>query len=115
MNKSELFSKYLKKQDLSNWSMELNNQRRYNNIIIVPALDELQNIINLLNSLSKNSRKYLKQTLIVIVVNNIISESEDIIEQNRMLISHLQNLVKNNFELNLGFIDCINFRQSSAR
>jgi hypothetical protein len=109
MKTPELISKYLKKQDLSCWKIELNNSIKYNNIIVVPALDELQNIITLLNSLSKNSSKYLKKTLIVIVVNNTFSESEIIIEQNRMLISHLQKHIKNNFPLNLGFIDASTF------
>ena len=44
MMTSELIYKYLKKQNLSNWVIELNNNRKYNNIIVIPALDELPNI-----------------------------------------------------------------------
>ena len=105
MKTPELISKYLKKQDLSNWRIELNNPIKYNNIIVIPALDELQNIDNLLNSLSKNPSKYLVQTLILIVVNNTISESAEIIKENKKLLDYLSNLTQKQSQLNIGFID----------
>ena len=105
MIKSDLISKYLKKQDLSNWRIELNDIKKFNNIIVIPALAELNNINHLLNSLAKNSNQYLKQTLIVIVVNNTISESAENIKENKELLDHLSRLIPKQFPINLGFID----------
>ena len=105
MKTPQIISEYLKKQKLSNWKIELNNSISYNNIIVIPALDELQNIKNLLKSLSKNSKRHLEETLILIVVNNKISESSEIIEENQKLIKYLQGLKKSEFRLNIGHID----------
>lgn len=98
-------SKYLSKNNSQGWVIETLQDKLYNNIVVIPALDELSNIDTLLNSLSQNSRKHLKETLVVIVVNNIISEEKNIIEENRKLLEHLRRKGKVNAKLHIGIVD----------
>ncbi len=98
-------SKYLSKSTSNNWIVETLQKKLYNNVIVIPALNELSNINDLFNSLSLNSIKYLKETLIIIVVNNIISEENNIIEENRKLLESLRKRAKDNSNLNIGIID----------
>ena len=46
--------RYLKKQNPHPWEIELKSEQLFNHIIVIPALDELENIPRLLDSLSLN-------------------------------------------------------------
>jgi len=98
--------KYYSKQNLTNWKIELNKSGFFNNIIIVPALNELINVQNLIQSLLSNSQKYLSDTLIIFVVNNLDTEKDEIIEENKKLLKYLSVLTfEKTTNLNLGFVD----------
>ncbi len=106
MQLPKTFQKYLSKQNLTKWNIELSEEKYYNNIIIVPAIDETKNIPKLLNSLLLNSEKYLTDTLILVVVNNIKGEKKYIIDENEKLINYLREIQRiENFPLNIGLID----------
>lgn len=98
-------SRYISKNTSNNWVVETLQNKLYNNVIVVPALDELTNIDKILNSLSLNSIKYINETIIIIVVNNTISEENNIIEENRKLLDYLRKRAKSNSNLNIGIID----------
>ena len=57
--------KYLDKQSLSNWNLELNEEKLFSNIIVIPALSEDNNTKLLLDSLTLNSQQHLDNTLIL--------------------------------------------------
>jgi hypothetical protein len=58
------------------WGLELNCNRLFDNIIIVPCLDEFDTLPKMLNSLEANNEFYLSKTLLIIVINNSVSADE---------------------------------------
>ena len=69
---------YLNKNALTGWRLELRGDRKFNNIIVVPAIEEYDNIPHLLGSLAANDPKFFSETLVVIVVNNRIHDSSGV-------------------------------------
>lgn len=106
MQLSYIVQKYLKKQNLTTWNIELGEDKLFNNIIVIPAINEFKNIPNLIESLSKNSKMHLSETLILFIVNNCISADFSIKQENTKSINLLRNFIINNaFGLNIGLID----------
>ena len=97
--------KYLQKQEFKNWQIEKVGQQLYNTIIVIPALEEFDGIKKLLPSLAKNSQEHLKETLILVVVNNIIGVGKEKLDNNYNLLLYLRDELKNNSILNIGLID----------
>lgn len=104
--------KYLSKNLNSRYQIELVNQKFYDNIIVIPALAELENVKSLLLCLSRNDKKYFSNTLILLVINNTISASSEIKENNIQTIKYLRNILKSNYSvdfshsgLNIALID----------
>jgi len=107
---------YLNKNALTGWRLELRGDRKFNNIIVVPAIEEYDNIPHLLGSLAANDPKFFSETLVVIVVNNRIHDSSGVKTGNEKSISLLRSLIArdsadqlsgliNRKGLNLGLID----------
>lgn len=96
---------YLKKQNLNPWKIELIKDRLFNNIIVIPAVNELKNIPKLLDSLSLNSKKHLAETLVLVVVNNTPSTESTIIEENQKLLNYIKIYSIENSSINLGVVD----------
>jgi len=106
MQLSHIVQKYLKKQNLTKWNIELGENKLFNNIIVIPAINEFKNIKNLIESISKNSKNHLSKTLILFIVNNCISADISIKQENLKSLNLLRNFINNNdFGLNIGFID----------
>ncbi len=98
--------KYLAKQNIEKYSSALKLKKLYNNIIVIPAYDELENIPKLFKSLSQNSNEYLNDTLILVVVNNNESTNSEIKLKNIKLIKLIDsNLRKIYPQLNISYID----------
>jgi hypothetical protein len=97
--------KYLAKQSIHNCDIEVKGSGLYNNILVIPALDELNNVQVLIKSLSLNSSQHFSETLILFIVNNLVLENSDIIEKNRKLLIYLREQILINSKLNLGVID----------
>ena len=90
-----ILQKYFKKNYQTKWYIEPEPDRLHNSIIVIPALAELDNIKKLLLSLSENEESYFNNTLILFVVNNTISASEEIKSNNMLTIEFLNNLTSN--------------------
>jgi glycosyltransferase involved in cell wall biosynthesis len=84
---------YIAKYGLKGWTAEVRDTAGISCIVIIPAIDEYENIKKLLSSLSKNSARAIKQTLFLFVVNNK-STAEDRVKKNNLLtIEYLRNFV----------------------
>ncbi len=90
------------------WKIELDNLARLKQIVVVPAYDELEYIPHLLNSLSKNEKKYCEETLVIIVVNNKKKgiTKEEIICRNQETLQFLREVQRNKlFPFHIGIVD----------
>ncbi len=103
-NYPSIVTKYLQKYGSDKWSVRQGRDKFYDNIVVIPAIAEYENITNLLNSLKKNERNYLLNTLIMFVINNGESASEEIKINNLQTIDILHKLIYDD-ELIIGFVD----------
>jgi hypothetical protein len=85
--------KYLNKFALDNWPVELPAQKKFELIIVVPAIGELENIKELLKSLLKNDQKDFSKTLILFVINNLGSSPARIKKDNKQSIELLRKII----------------------
>ncbi|MCX7797092.1 MAG: hypothetical protein N2249_00535 [Melioribacter sp.] len=91
---------YLKKFSSNKWELEISHNKKFNNVIVVPAIEEFENIICLINSILEIDKKYLEETLLLIVINNPPNCKEEIKNNNKKTIELLRNIIsKNNNEL----------------
>ncbi|MHB9039546.1 MAG: glycosyltransferase family 2 protein, partial [Melioribacteraceae bacterium] len=108
--------KYLSKYNAGLWKLEFSGTKYFNNIVVVPAIHEYKNIINLLKSFAQNDNKYFNQTLVIFVVNNLKSSHEDVMSNNRKSLELLRDIIFNKSDgdltdrigsarLNVGLID----------
>lgn len=108
--------KYLSKKSIGNWVVTPDGIKLFNNIVVVPALAEFENIKKLLQSLTKNDMKYFNSTLILFVVNNCASADDKIKSENTITIDYLNGLISNHINdkvsrsvnassLNIAYID----------
>ncbi len=114
-----LISDYLHKCGSSCWHAEIPSERSYNNIIVVPAIQEYENIRSLLNSLLENDHAYFSGTLILFVVNNTKSASVEVKSNNARSLLFLRDILENqeeelskrivNKKFNVGFVDAASY------
>jgi len=97
--------KYLSKQNNSTWKIETGSEKLFNNIIVIPALNEFENINNLLESILKNEKKILHKTLFVFVINNTSNEKPEIKDNNQKTLNFLRNNFLKHSVLQIGIID----------
>lgn len=106
MSMPEKIKKYLSKQDSGKWTLETNNSKKYNNVIVIPAIKEHQNINNLINSLLANNNKHFPDTLLIFIINNAVSEINKTKLDNEKSILYLRDLIsEGNNSPNIGLID----------
>ena len=100
-------SNYLDKYGLNNWSLELSFNKKFNNIVVVPAIHENENIKRLLASLLENDKKYLETSLFVFVINNLNSSNNEIKTDNNKSLEYLRKIIlgKNDYGINIGLVD----------
>ena len=98
---------YLTKYGMKFWQAEVNLSNHFNNIVIVPAVQEFQNIIKLIDALNDNDKKYFDETLVLFVINNLKSSSQEVKEDNKKTLELLRNIIyeQSNNELNIGLVD----------
>ena len=95
--------KYLNKKAEKDWQLSIKpSKKRYDSFIIVPAKAEYENIPQLLDSIKKQSSRYLEKCLTIIVVNSSSDDSKDIINNNNQTIKYLS---ENVFDFDLSYID----------
>lgn len=97
---------YLNKYQFNSYSLNCNNKNKYNSIIVIPAISELNNIIKLIDSLENNSGESNKSVLIIFVVNNIVDSNISIIEENKKTLTFLSEYSNNTTKkLHVAYID----------
>lgn len=83
---------------------ELNQNNNYECIVVIPVLNEYENLPSLLESLLKQNKYYLKKTLFIFVVNNSETASKEVVDDNHKSIQFLRS-ESNNTVLNISVID----------
>jgi hypothetical protein len=95
-------SAYLDKRASNIWNIENDYKKYFQYIIVVPAIAESSNLPKLIKSLEKNDQLELYNTLLLIVVNNCVSSSEEVKKDNQKTLSYLRKI---KFKVNISFID----------
>ena len=100
---------YLNKRVSDTWNIENDHRKYFQYIIVVPAIAESQNLPNLIKSLEKNDRLEQHNTLLLIVVNNSVSSSEEVKNDNQKTLAYLRKIKS---KVNISFIDaCSNGKE----
>ncbi len=99
----DIVIKYLQKYSVKEWKIENIGNRKFDNVIVVPAICEYENIRRLINSLLQNDEKYLYCTLLLIVLNNLPSSKEEIKIENLRTMDYLRTI--NSEKINIHFVD----------
>lgn len=103
MNKS--YPKYLSRNIVTH-KIEPKPEHKFSQLVVIPALDELEYIQDTLNSLNNNSSESLTSTAVVVVVNNSTTTSNDKVQNNQKLLKLFREGMADNFKnLNLFWID----------
>jgi len=84
---------YLKDKALKKWELEWIESSGIDQVIVIPAICEFQNIKNLLSSLIKNDRSLLQKALVIFVINNSISSNQQIKEDNKQSLDLLRAII----------------------
>jgi len=98
MNSSipESVKKYIRKYADNHWDVKLSPDKLFNTVIVIPAIEEFNNIKILLESLSVNDKSAFETTLILFVINNLKSSEEKIKKDNKNSLNFLNDIVKKN-------------------
>jgi hypothetical protein len=88
-------NKYLNKYSDRGTTIEWNRDNEINTAVVIPAIQEYDNIRTLLKSLSNADASYFKNTLFVFVINNTPSSDLGVKEDNLKSLELLAN-IKNN-------------------
>ena len=95
-------SAYINKRTSSTWQIENDYKKYFQYVIVVPAIAESDNLPKLIKSLEKNDKLELHNTLLLIVVNNSISSSEEVKNDNQKTLAYLKKIKS---KVNISFID----------
>jgi hypothetical protein len=95
-------SAYLNKRASSNWVIENDYKKYFQKIIVVPSIAESDNLTALIKSLEQNDELELLNTLLLIVVNNSISSTEEVKKDNQITLDFLKKIKS---RVNISFID----------
>lgn len=87
---------YLRKFSLAKWRLELSPYRFFQNIIVVPAIQESENLPKLLESLLRCDKSMFAKTLFIFVINNLGLSTTDVKEDNLKLLTHLRSILQGN-------------------
>lgn len=109
-------SKYLDKYSIRGIDLIWKPDNKITSAVVIPAIQEYENIKTVLLSLIKNESKYFTNTLFIFVINNIPSSNMFVKEDNKRSINLLNNIIYkcpgDNFinnildsGLKIGFID----------
>ena len=89
---------YLNKRSISFKSFQfpnINKKKYFSSILIIPSYKESNYIIETLNSLNNQNEFNLSELLVIIVVNNSISDPESVIEDNVKTINLIRKFNSN--------------------
>ncbi len=114
---------YQKKYGLDYWTLETSLTSGISNVVVVPAIAEFDNIKKFLKSYSQLDSRYFNQSILVFVINNMDSSSDDVKLDNQRTLIYLRNLISGNpedllskeilsKEINVGIIDAASPRKT---
>ncbi len=114
---------YQKKYGLDYWTLETSLTSGISNVVVVPAIAEFDNIKKFLKSYSCLDSRYFNQSILVFVINNMDSSSDDVKLDNQRTLIYLRNLISGNpedllskeilsKEINVGIIDAASPRKT---
>jgi hypothetical protein len=89
-----LVNNYLKKHGILGWNLEVSGSKKYNNIIVVPAIQEYENIKRLLGSLAENDTSCFDESLLIFVINNKQNSSEEVKADNKRSVELLREIIE---------------------
>jgi glycosyltransferase involved in cell wall biosynthesis len=94
---------YLKKRGISGpWKIASESNQKFDRAVIIPAYSESEYLPKTLASLNENNPSFLKDTLIVVVINNAENSPEYILKNNQ----HCFELVSSpKYRFSLGIVD----------
>ncbi|MGB5892729.1 MAG: glycosyltransferase [Ignavibacteriaceae bacterium] len=84
---------YLSNHLIKNYEIEWQGKNGINNVIVIPAIAEYDNIKVLLKSLSENDPIFFPSTLILFVINNSTLSGDTINEDNLKSINLLRSII----------------------
>ena len=84
---------YLSKHLIKNYGIEWQANKEINNVIVIPAIAEYDNIKVLLKSLSENDPLFFLSSLILFVINDSTISSDVIKEDNLKSINFLRSII----------------------
>ena len=84
---------YLHKHGLSSWSLIFAGQKKFNNVVVVPAIEESENVKRLLTSLTRNDKQYFDESLFLFVVNNLDSSELTVKLDNLNTLDFLRGII----------------------
>ena len=105
---------YLNKFEWNKYTAVYSPKADIDTIVVIPAIDERENIQKLLHSLSRNSKKSLTNTLFLFVINNLVSSSDEVKLQNKLTLQDFNDLIQSPVKsaassdassMNLAYID----------
>ncbi len=85
---------YLKRQSPNPWKLEWIEKRGINNVIVVPAIAEFENMETLLTSLVNNKPDYFSSTLVIFVINNKSVVNKEVKESNTKSLRLLRSIIQ---------------------
>ena len=101
-------TEYIENRSHKKWSLECNDVRGIESVIVVPAICEFENIKKLLTSLSQNSESELQKSLVIFVINNSVSASLEVKKDNKFSVEFLRESIRKNIlesGIRIGLID----------
>lgn len=116
MNIPKTVQNYLKKFGFEKWQLILSEEKLYENIFVIPAIDEFENLKKLFKTILENDKEYFNSTLFVIVINNLKSSQQKILNENLKTISYFKSIIHKkeldkfsekiiSSKLNIGIVD----------
>lgn len=106
MKLPEFVLKYLSSQKLQRREIFPEQKKLFDNIIVIPALNESDNVENLINSLSHNDEEILSKSLALFVINNSSSASKNLYSANVDTANAIKReIIKHEKSMNIAFID----------
>ncbi len=95
-------SAYLNKRASDIWQIENDHKKYFQKIIVVPSIAESNNLPDFIHSLEQNDELELQDTLLLIVINNSVSSSKEVKDDNQKTLDYLRDLKS---KANISFID----------
>ncbi|MEO8230831.1 MAG: hypothetical protein ABI638_01005, partial [Ignavibacteriota bacterium] len=102
MNIPNNITNYLQKRGSNNWQIENNLPKPFQKIMVIPAIAEIEKLPILINPLEQNDELELQNTLLLIVVNNSVSSTQEVKNDNQKTLAYLKTIKS---KVNISFID----------